>query len=258
MSERAACPRLFSSDIVASSKSFSSLLLSFTYYNINSFSGMSERAACPHLFSSDIVASSKSFSSLLLSSIYYNINSSSGMSERAACPRLFSSDIVASSKSLSSLLLSFTYYNINSSSGMSERAACPRLLASDIMLWLVVCLLSCCRCLCFRCSSLCPPLSKELYVGTIPVLYGRRRTRTQLLEEDTLSTPRTSIPGNLTDARKVTKHGKPQQSTSRESCDQQPIDLCAFHDLRTVRKSYSNMEQVWSPLYLNKASHSSR
>jgi hypothetical protein len=26
---------------------------------------------------------------------------------------------------------------------------------------------SCCRCLCFRSSSLCPPLSKELYVGTI-------------------------------------------------------------------------------------------
>jgi hypothetical protein len=26
---------------------------------------------------------------------------------------------------------------------------------------------SCCRCLCFRSSSLCPTLSKELYVGTI-------------------------------------------------------------------------------------------
>jgi hypothetical protein len=26
---------------------------------------------------------------------------------------------------------------------------------------------SCCRCLCFHSSSLCPPLSKELYVGTI-------------------------------------------------------------------------------------------
>jgi hypothetical protein len=27
--------------------------------------------------------------------------------------------------------------------------------------------MSCCRCLCFRSSSLCPPLSKELHVGTI-------------------------------------------------------------------------------------------
>jgi hypothetical protein len=26
--------------------------------------------------------------------------------------------------------------------------------------------LSCCRCLCFSSSSLCPPLGKELYVGT--------------------------------------------------------------------------------------------
>jgi hypothetical protein len=45
---------------------------------------------------------------------------------------------------------------------MNERAACPRLFASDIVM-------SCCRCLCFRSSSLSPPLSKELYVGTYGV-----------------------------------------------------------------------------------------
>jgi hypothetical protein len=38
---------------------------------------------------------------------------------------------------------------------------------SSLVNALVCGVLSCCRCLCFRSLSLCPPLSKELHVGTI-------------------------------------------------------------------------------------------
>jgi hypothetical protein len=41
------------------------------------------------------------------------------------------------------------------------------LLVSSLMNTLACVVLSCCGCLCFRSSLLCPPLCKELYVGTI-------------------------------------------------------------------------------------------